>query len=127
MPTTKGARVMLRYMIEKKGSTGILSIEGEVTLQSAAQLHTLLGQALANGSSQIIIDLRHVTTADVNLFQILCHANRKAADFGKDITIRGALPDPLGSLIACAGPDILGSCTICPGKSCVWKCCVHGT
>ena len=114
---------MLGYTLEKKGNTGILSIEGNLTLQSTVRLHTLLGQALANGSSLVIIDLHNVRTADVNLFQILCHANRQATDLGKNITIRGELPDPLGSLINIAGSDILGSCTVCPADSCVWKCC----
>lgn len=115
---------MLGYTLEKKGNTGILSIEGNVTLQSTARLHTLLGQALANGSSRVIVDFHDVRTADVNLFQVLCHANRKATDLGKQITIRGELPDPLGSLVSVAGSDILGSCTMCPRDSCVWKCCV---
>jgi len=115
---------MLDYRLRKKGSEGILTIEGDLNMTSAAELHAVLRQAMGNGSSHIIIDLGAVKTADVNLFQILCHANRKAAERGKGLTIMGALPDPLGSLIDMAGPDILGSCTICPGKSCIWKCCV---
>ena len=76
-------------VIQQQGSDCQIKLEGQVTLQAAADLKGLLLQALANGKP-IILDLEDVDTVDITMMQLLWSAGLDAARQGVRVTGRAS-------------------------------------
>lgn len=74
---------------EKSGDHGVLSVEGDLTIEYAAGLKTVLAEAL-NSGLQLILDVANVAKIDVSCLQLICSAHRSAVLSGKTFALRYA-------------------------------------
>jgi len=66
-----------------------ISLEGQITLTSAAELKNLLLERLAAGKD-LELDLERAQEIDIAIMQVLCAAAREAARTGSRITCRAS-------------------------------------
>jgi anti-anti-sigma factor len=86
--------------IEQQADHTLIRLEGECTLASAADLKTLLLEALAFGED-LRLDLRSVQEMDITALQLLWAAAREANRAGS--RFGGAVPDAIVSAAREAG------------------------
>ncbi len=105
---------------EGQGTGEIVAIAGAVTVQRAAELRTVLADALAR-ADRLAIDLSGVTEVDLCGLQLLCSARRTAARSGKRFAIAGATPDAVRQAAEAAGACIRSGCGAADPATCPWK------
>jgi anti-anti-sigma regulatory factor len=71
-----------------------VELRGEIDISIAAQLKTVLLEALAARRS-VSIAIEEATVLDVTAFQLIWSAKRDAIRTGLNFSIRGALSDPI--------------------------------
>ncbi len=108
--------------IEPNGErTGeVLTIEGAMTVQRAAELHALFAGALAR-SDRVVIGLAEVTDVDLCGLQLLCSAQRTAAQARKRVAIAGPVPEAFGRAAEEAGLCVRSYCGADDPGRCPWK------
>ncbi len=80
----------------------LIHLDGEINIASAAELKTLLVEALATGKD-LRVDLERATQLDITALQLLWAAERKAAGAGSQFTVAGSVPQELADATADAG------------------------
>ncbi len=74
------------YSITQAGDTSILALEGGLTIEDAAELRTVIAEALA-AATHLVLDLAGVPTADLCCLQLFCAAHRTAVRSGKTLEL----------------------------------------
>ena len=69
----------------RKGKA-VLSLDGELTVARAAELHEALVHSLDKAET-VEINLDNATRIDLSCLQLLCSAHRTAANRGKTLTV----------------------------------------
>lgn len=109
----------MAYKIAGSGESGIVALEGELTAERMNELKTILIAALRAADS-VLVDVRHVTGADLSCLQILCAAHRMAQQTNKNLAVRGNASGVLRQLAEEAGFTRTLGCHNEPVKSCLW-------
>ena len=81
--------------VEYLHDQAVLSISGELDLAVAPLLHEHLLEAAQSGSSEVVVDLEHVTFIDSVGLGVLASAHRRLATSGGDLIIRSSPPQVL--------------------------------
>ncbi len=98
----------------------LLTIEGAMTVQRAAELKALLADALAR-SDRLTIGLGGVTEVDLCGLQLLCSVQRTAAQSRKRVALAGPVPDAFALAAAEAGLCVRSYCGADDPGRCPWK------
>lgn len=67
----------------------LVRAQGDVDVDSAAQLEAVLGAALSDGPAQVILDLEGVSFLDSSGLRVIVEAQRKAAADDATLVIDG--------------------------------------
>ncbi len=98
---------------------GILHLEGDLTLPTAAELRALLIKSLIDADS-VTVRFGAVQDLDLSCLQLLCSAHRSAVRLKKQIRFEGNLPKVLQETAEAAGYSRVKGCQLDTEKSCLW-------
>lgn len=103
-----------------KNKTGTLRLEGDLTIERAAELHDVCRQALA-ASEKITIECGEVGRVDLSCLQLLCSAHRTAVAQDKQFCFVGKRPECLSEAGTQAGFLRERKCQMNPERQdCLW-------
>ena len=105
--------------IDKTDKKSVITCDGEVTRQQVHELRTSFIKTLIN-VDEVVLDLQGVTSADLQLIQLLCSAHRSAARLNKRFTFAGARPDVLEKTAGSAGYLRQTGCSLDRDRTCLW-------
>jgi len=107
---------MLEFKLEE-GGTGKLILDGDMTVQRAGELKTALIEALDKATS-VVIDMEHITDADLSFLQLLCSAHRTSLKINKTVSLSENAPQFFWDTVKKAGY----SCKDpgCDDQNCLW-------
>ena len=108
----------MSYESERTG-TMILALDGDCTLERAAELKTVLIQTL-DGTDDVVIDLEKVAAVDLSFLQLICSAHRTALNCAKHLSLRGKPSRTFVQAMMDAGFFRDFSCHIDPTKECLF-------
>ena len=98
----------------------VLTLSGELTLPYAAELKTVLLDAVGKGKP-VTVAFKAVEDADLSLLQILCSAHRTALSTEKPFTVEGAFPDPVKEIMTVGGLTRHRGCALSKNEhDCLW-------
>lgn len=80
--------------LDQSASLCLLRFEGEINIAFAAELKSLLLEALASGKD-LRVDLEHATELDVTALQLLWAARRQAGNSGAAFALAGPIADEI--------------------------------
>ncbi len=106
----------IRNLSSEKGT---IHLEGDLTLQNAAELRTMLIKAIID-TDTVAIRFGAVQDVDLSCLQLLCSAHRSAVRLNKLIQFAGDLPKTLLDTADVAGYSRLKGCQLDKGQSCLW-------
>ncbi len=109
---------MTEFRVRKNKNEQVLSISGDLTIQSAAKFKEACQKAI-NRSNQIVFRLKQVTDCDLAGLQILCAAFKTAAAQKKKLILQDE-PECLLNLIKDTGYSRESACIVKNGKNCLW-------
>jgi anti-anti-sigma factor len=93
----------MRVSVEAMHESGLrATLAGELTLESAGELHAFLSAKLAE-TDRLVLDLEAVTAADLTAAQLLIAAHRKAQALGKRFELVGRATPVVHRLCEAAG------------------------
>jgi ABC-type transporter Mla MlaB component len=72
----------------------MLIMEGDLTIERAAELKGMLLDALKSSAS-VIIHFKENSKTDVSFLQLVCAAHRSALSFGKHLKLSRTIPETL--------------------------------
>ena len=104
--------------IEKTDGGTVLTLYGDVTIQSATELKGILLEQLT-GNTDLIVDLSYVTDCDISLFQLLCAARKKSISNKKPIGVSGCSP-AIQQVMSSGGFLRESGCIAGDDCSCLW-------
>jgi anti-anti-sigma regulatory factor len=88
--------------LDKTDKGAAMALAGTIDIACAAELKTLLLEAL-NSGTEVIISLADAADLDVTAFQLLWAAERQARQSGVEFTFSGQAPEPISTALAEAG------------------------
>lgn len=88
--------------LDRSGSPVALKLSGAIDINCAAELKTLLLEALGCGA-EIRVSVEQVTGLDVTAVQLLWAAERQARQAGTGLVVAPPVPEPLSTVLAGAG------------------------
>lgn len=74
----------MNHSFMQSGDSGALAIGGALTIENAAELKTVIVDALG-ATTHLVLDLARLATADLCCLQLFCSAHRTADRAGKTI------------------------------------------
>jgi anti-anti-sigma factor len=89
-------------MDDPASGTGTLVLSGDLTIQHAQELKTVLVTA-EQQVKHLVLKLEGVTQADLAALQLLCAMHRQLLDSGKQISIAGNIPRAFHDAVSAAG------------------------
>lgn len=107
------------YKIEKSDSLDILTIQGALTLEHAAEFRAALME-LMESAEHPALNLEGVTDADLSCLQLLCSAHRTAIGSNGRLTLDGAFPLGIRRASEAAGFSRHAGCSAGPEENCLW-------
>lgn len=87
----KGERNM-NFRFEKSGGFGLLSFDGELTVECADRLKEALMVSMDN-AEHLVISFKNVTKIDCICLRLFCNAYRKSERLRKRLTLTGISPE----------------------------------
>ncbi len=106
--------------IEYSGDLGVLTLEGDLTIEQAVEIKKALITALGN-TDRLIIDLEKVTNIDLTCLQLLCSAHRMSVRQNKRIMLSDKRSEAFGSSCQTAGFQRHTGCVLDTQETCLWK------
>jgi anti-anti-sigma factor len=88
--------------LDENGAQAVIGLDGAVDISSAAELKTLLQQALNSGKA-VRVSLDKATDLDVTAVQLLWAAEREASKSGVDFSFAGPAPVEVCTALSEAG------------------------
>lgn len=76
---------MTNWTTETRGKTKILRLSGDLLIQGAGELKSMLLEALT-GTNDLEIDVSSVTEADISCLQLLCATHKAGMKLGKNVS-----------------------------------------
>lgn len=74
--------------LEMKNDKAIVRLNDEVTIENAADLKMILIKAF-DEADQIMLDVSNLSATDITCLQLICSANKTAAELDKQLTLTG--------------------------------------
>ena len=88
---------MINFKIEESKNAGVLKLDGELSIEQAAELKTALINSIEN-SDNVIIDIEDITEIDLSCMQLLCSAHQTLINLNKHLdVIVASIPDSDGT------------------------------
>ena len=103
----------------RTGDKGVVTLDGEVTLQQAEELRRVLIKALVD-AEEVSLDMEKVEKVDLSCLQLLCSAHRSATRFKKKFAFSGCPPQALRDAVEISGFSRVTGCKLDCDKSCLW-------
>ncbi|MFA5354393.1 MAG: STAS domain-containing protein [Thermodesulfovibrionales bacterium] len=110
---------MINLSIDPRGSVGLITLEGKITIQAAGELKATLLKALS-ATDRIYIKGDTVSEADISCLQVLCSAHRAATMMKKRLAWAGRLPEIFRKAALDAGYVRGNGCSFDINKNCLW-------
>jgi len=88
--------------LEQSDAACIVRLDGAINIASAAELKTVLLQALASGV-EVRVEVERAVELDVTALQLLWAAGREASATGTPFTLIGQVPEEISVAITEAG------------------------
>lgn len=110
---------MNEYIKEDDKDTRVLKLSGELVIQHAEKLKSLLLESLENKNS-IEIDLSLVTEADISSMQLLCSAHKTSILRNKSFNFVGNPSDAFKQDVVSAGFHRTKGCSLDKNNKCLW-------
>ena len=107
------------HIIKEEDKVRVM-LEGDLTVANAAELKTLLLEAMAAEGTHIEVDLEGVSGLDLSFLQMMCSAARTARNRGKELSLTGTKSGVLLQARKAAGYIRQLGCNYNPTKSCLW-------
>ncbi len=101
------------------GNAGTITLNGDLTLATAAEFRALLIKALID-TDTITISFENTGAVDLSCVQLLCSAHRSAVRMGKQLVLTGAWPGPFRQIVNDAGFIRNAGCRLGSEKNCLW-------
>ena len=105
--------------IEQSGAVGVLSIDGELTVQHAGELKAALLKSL-DSVDHLILNIEKATEIDISCLQLLCSAHRTSVRLKKHLSVSGSCLGILRQITAIAGYSRHVGCSFDCNKNCLW-------
>lgn len=96
----------------------VLTLYGDVTIQSAVELKGVLAREL--GSDNLTVNLAYVTSCDLSLFQLLCAAHKKSLNDSRPMRVSDCSPAVLQA-ISSGGVNRDSGCVAGAEETCLWQ------
>ena len=110
---------MVSLKFEKKGSIGLLKLQGNVNVTEAGDLKEALLKALGR-SDTVFFDMTEVTGVDISCLQLLCSAHRTSVRLNKALKWKSPVPPVFDKHSDEAGFFRHVGCHLDTEKSCIW-------
>jgi anti-anti-sigma regulatory factor len=125
IPHTDGAanrkEVLMGIALEQIDNSTMLRLDGAIDIACAAELKTLLRDAIASGTD-VCVALDHATELDITAVQLLWAGEREARNAGVAFAFAGHMPEPIFSGLLLTGFEQFAS-TMDASKSCEVVAC----
>ncbi|GAB4487902.1 MAG: hypothetical protein OHK006_17660 [Thermodesulfovibrionales bacterium] len=109
------------FRIETSGEVARLMVDGDATINHAAEFRDALVRAAAESGS-LVIDLNDVKSIDLTCLQLLCATHRSCSRDKKKISVEGAGLELLKMTAAAAGfPKQCGCFLSGQANECLWR------
>lgn len=105
---------------KRQGKKGVLTFEGELTLEHAEKVRSALIKALIEADA-VEIAFNSVGSMDLTFLQLLCSAHRSAVRFNKRLAFADGRPEALIRIMQGAGFARTTGCGLDCEKSCLWR------
>ena len=116
---------MFDSVLEKSNKKkGILTLKGELTIETAAELKTALQDAV-NRCNAIEVAFKDVTAADLTCLQLLCSAHKSANKLKKSLTLHPEIPGNFRKTVFSLGFRRQSGCFLVEKKNCLWLAFNH--
>ncbi|MBP7528938.1 MAG: STAS domain-containing protein [Syntrophorhabdaceae bacterium] len=97
----------------------VLTLYGDVTIQSAVELKGVLARELGNDNN-LTVNLACVTGCDLSLFQLLCAAHKKSLNDSRPMSVSDCSPAVL-QVISSGGLNRDSGCVAGAEETCFWQ------
>jgi anti-anti-sigma factor len=108
---------MIDYKVKEDGNNRILTMSGDLTIQSAATLQTILLDSLKDTNS-LVINIENITAVDMSCLQLFCSAYRTAEASDKSFAIDSTCAETFREAARDAGYAGQSGC----GQECECNC-----
>ena len=103
----------------RSGNTGVVTLEGDLTLPCAEELKGTFIKALLD-VDELSVAFDNVESADLSCLQLLCSAHRSALRLQKRVKFSVAPPQVFKDAVEAAGFSRVKGCKFDSEKSCLW-------
>lgn len=107
------------FKLEPSGDRGTLTITGELTIDRADELRTMLITSLES-TENVHVRLEAVTEVDLSCLQLLCSAHRTAMNLNKNLILDSEESQVFRQTVKDAGYTRNKGCTVDSYESCLW-------
>lgn len=97
----------------------VLTLYGDVTIQSAVELKGVLAREIGGGGN-MTVNLAYVTDCDLSLFQLLCAAHKRSLNDSRAMKVSGFSPAVL-QVISSGGLKRDSGCVAGVEETCFWQ------
>jgi anti-anti-sigma regulatory factor len=111
---------MIDFTLENMVDGALLKTVGELTIENAESLKTILIQAL-EGTDLLSLDLAQVGAVDIAGLQLLCSAHKTASRLNKELVLPIGLPEALEGVAVNAGYLRQENCIKDARGRCLWR------
>ena len=110
---------MFDMQIDDSGGKGILKLDGDVTIEQAAELKNVLIDAI-DKVNDLDIDVGELKNIDLSGLQLLCSAHRSSLNKNKTLNVINKKNDSYVKTILDAGFNRNLVCDVDKNNSCLW-------
>ncbi|MBI5632650.1 MAG: STAS domain-containing protein [Nitrospirae bacterium] len=104
---------------EQQTNIGFLTLSGDLTIEYADELKSLLLTALS-GADQVVLDIKEVSSCDLSALQVFCSAHRSALQQKKQIALVESRSKVFRCAVTEAGYRRHVGCPADTDQSCFW-------
>jgi ABC-type transporter Mla MlaB component len=109
---------MIAYGADALNPEGVITVEGELTVDSASEFRAALIGSL-KGLDALRVDITKVSEVDLTCLQLLCSACRGAQGLNKGVELRG-VSSVFTQAVISAGVCQRDGCASGGDKACIW-------
>jgi hypothetical protein len=110
---------MLEIRVDMLGDTRMVNLEGDLTIEHAAELLGVFTAPRGN-VKHLVLSVKKATAVDISCLQIFCSAHRTYSRERIMVSIDGRKSDEFRKMIADAGFSRHAGCGLSDGNKCLW-------
>ncbi|MBF0559702.1 MAG: STAS domain-containing protein [Nitrospirae bacterium] len=110
---------MINFQIEDPGNVGVLTIEGDISIQNAEELKSNFICAL-HSVDKVFVNVEKVSDVDEYCLELFCSAHRTSVRLQKTFSFNSCISEPFRRVIADAGFKRHVGCLLDVYKTCLW-------